>query len=143
MQYHVEVNEDLSNLSKKENEIYGLAAEGLLRPAIAKILNRSPGTINTHFNHILQKLDAENIQQAIAVGFIKGILACRDKLPAALLVCVMSVGGMLPGTAMARSAAGDAPWEQPFQRAGMRGNGRTRGGSRLQLRTHTRTREAV
>lgn len=143
MEYLVEVNAAASPLSKKENEVYRLAAEGRLRPAIGKLLHRSPGTVNTHFNHILQKLNAENIQQAIAVGFIKGILACRDKLPAALLVCVMAVGGMLPGSAYARPMLGDLPLDQPFQRSGLRGNGRVRGGSQLQLRTHTRTRESV
>lgn len=146
MDYRVEVNEDLSNLSKKENEVYRLAAEGRLRPAIAKLLHRSPGTINTHFNHILQKLNVENVHQAIAVGFIKGILVCRDKLPMLAIVfgSLTSVyGGLMPSTAYARPANdwSPAPIEQPYRHSRQRGGARVRSGSQLRLRVQRRKRE--
>ena len=146
MEYHVEVNTDQSPLSKKENEVFGLSAQGLLRPAIAERLHRSRGTINTHFNHILQKLEVENIQQAIAVGFIKGILVCRDKLP--MLAIVMGsltsvYGGLMPSDAYARPANdwSPAPIEQPYRHSRQRGGQRVRTGAQLRLRVQRRKRE--
>jgi DNA-binding CsgD family transcriptional regulator len=146
MEYHVEVNRELSSLSKKEGKVFGLSAEGLLRPAIAERLKRSRGTVNTHFNHILQKLEVENIQQAIAVGFIKGILVCRDKLPMVMFVCgsLTSVyGGLIPSDAYARPANdwSPAPIEQPYRHSRQRGGHRVRSGAQLRLRVQRRKRE--
>lgn len=75
MKYHADVEPDNSPLSKKENQILGLMAEGLTRVEIAEYLHRSMSTVNTHFMHILQKLDANNRSQAISIAVIKGILS--------------------------------------------------------------------
>ncbi|WP_417536124.1 helix-turn-helix domain-containing protein [Methylophaga sp.] len=130
MSYRIEVDVDASPLSRKENEVYRLAAEGKYRPAIAALLHRSPGTVNTHFNHILQKLNVDNIQQAIAVGFIKGILKSRDKLVLALFIGFTSVGSAIPSTVYAMPISDWAgSHQQPVQRS------RQRGRSRVQVRS--------
>lgn len=130
MPYKVEVDAEISPLSRKENEVYRLAAEGKYRPAIAALLHRSPGTVNTHFNHILQKLNVDNIQQAIAIGFIKGILKSRDKLLLLVIVGFTTVGGALPSTVYAKPISQwGSSHQQPVQRS------RQRGRSRVQVRS--------
>lgn len=126
MEYNVDVDVERSPLSRKENEVYQLAAQGKYRTAIQAILNRSPGTINTHFNHILQKLDAENIQQAITIGFIKGILKSRDKLPLLAFIALTTFGSCMPSTvyATAFSDWGNSQ-QQPINRSRQRGRSRT------------------
>lgn len=130
MPYRIEVDVEASPLSRKENEVYRLAAEGHYRTAIKEILHRSPGTINTHFNHILQKLDAENIQQAIAIGFIKGILKSHDKLLLVLFIGFTSFGSVIPSTVYATPISDwSGSQQQPVQRS------RQRGRSRIQVRS--------
>lgn len=77
MKIHADVHSDKSPLSPTENTILGLMAEGLSRVQMSALLHRSISTINTHFNHIFQKLDADNSTNAVVIGVVKGILSFK------------------------------------------------------------------
>jgi|GEM_PF-6308929 len=125
MTYEVEVVTEKSPLTKKENGVMRLIALGFSRRGIQDILKRSEGTVNTHVNHILQKLNVDNVQQAIAIGFIKGILVSKDKLPMVLFILFTSFGYFLPSTVYATpiSQWGESK-QQPVNRSKQRGRGR-------------------
>jgi DNA-binding CsgD family transcriptional regulator len=53
------------NLTRREKEILGLIAEGLISKEIADKLFISVNTVNTHRQRILEKLDAGNSMEAI------------------------------------------------------------------------------
>jgi DNA-binding NarL/FixJ family response regulator len=63
-------------LTKREEEVLGLLAEGLAQDAIANRLSISTKTVGTHIEHILSKLGVHSRAQAVA-------LAYRDELVAA------------------------------------------------------------
>lgn len=111
MKIKAEVDRDLSPLSNKENQVYLLLSEGLSRPEIAKKLFRSKSTIDTHFNHILQKLDAFNSSNAIAIGIVRGILSFK-KMVIYGVICSSVSGVVSPVSAY----ASDGDSEPPQQR---------------------------
>jgi len=136
MKIHAEVNSDISPLSPTENTILGLMAEGLSRVQMSALLHRSISTINTHFNHIFQKLDADNSTNAVVIGVVKGILSFKTLLIYGLIIS--SFGGLLaPSPAYARKEG-----QQPIVRVRVRGSGRIQSGGKLQLRTATRQKES-
>ncbi|MGM0454200.1 MAG: LuxR C-terminal-related transcriptional regulator [Thermodesulfobacteriota bacterium] len=53
------------SLSAREREVLGLAAEGLIRDAIAERLGVSTGTVRTHLRNIYQKLEVGSKVEAI------------------------------------------------------------------------------
>jgi DNA-binding CsgD family transcriptional regulator len=57
----------LASLSKRENEILGLLAEGLSGQAIAERLYLSPETVRTHVRNATNKLGAKTRVQAVAL----------------------------------------------------------------------------
>lgn len=63
-----------SPLTKREQEVLQLLAEGLDRRAVAGRLAISPRTVGTHIEHILEKLDVRNSAQAVAVAFRLGLI---------------------------------------------------------------------
>lgn len=146
MKLHAEINTEASPLSKKENEVLRLLAEGVSRQQAAAILHRSFATINTHVNHILQKLDANNTAQAITIAFVDGILKAKKTLIWCLIIT--SAGNcFVPDKSYASDIAPDNILEapgpapvMPFNRLRIR-TARGRSGTQLRLRTQTRKRE--
>jgi DNA-binding CsgD family transcriptional regulator len=136
MKIHADVHCDKSPLSPTENKIFALMAEGLSRPEMSARLHRSLSTINTHFNHIFQKLDADNSTNAVVIGVIKGILSFKTLLIYGLIIS--SVGGLLAPSPAQASKEG----QQPIVRVRVRGSGRIQSGGKLQLRTATRKKES-
>jgi DNA-binding NarL/FixJ family response regulator len=63
------------NLSEREREVLRLIAQGKTSPEIARILFLSPHTVQTHRDHIMEKLNlhrkAELIKYAIQKGLIE------------------------------------------------------------------------
>ncbi len=66
-------------LSKRQMEILALLADGLLKKEIADQLKISYSTVNTHVEHIYQKLNAANAPAAISKAYKKGILPILEK----------------------------------------------------------------
>ena len=66
-------------LSKRQMEILALLADGLLKKEIADQLKISYSTVNTHVEHIYQKLNAANAPAAISKAYKKGILPIVEK----------------------------------------------------------------
>ncbi len=65
-----------ANLSPREREVLKLIASGLSSKAIAKALNISPKTVETHRNRLMTKLNlhsvAELVRYAVQTGYVKG-----------------------------------------------------------------------
>ena len=66
-------------LSKRQMEILALLADGLVKKEIADQLKISYSTVNTHVEHIYQKLNAANAPAAISKAYKKGILPIVEK----------------------------------------------------------------
>lgn len=66
-------------LSKRQMEILALLADGLVKKEIADQLKISYSTVNTHVEHIYQKLGAANAPAAISKAYKKGILPIVEK----------------------------------------------------------------
>jgi DNA-binding NarL/FixJ family response regulator len=60
-------------------EILALLADGLVKKEIANQLKISFSTVNTHVEHIYQKLEATNAPAAISKAYKKGILPVSEK----------------------------------------------------------------
>jgi DNA-binding NarL/FixJ family response regulator len=61
-------------LSEREREVLRLMAEGATNQAIADRLVITVGTVKSHINHILGKLDAHNRTEAVARARLLGLL---------------------------------------------------------------------
>ena len=62
-------------LSRREEEILGLLAEGLVKKEIAHCLEISTHTVQTHVKNLLIKLDAPNAAAAVHKAFRMGLFA--------------------------------------------------------------------
>jgi PAS domain S-box-containing protein len=62
-------------LTRREQEVLQLAADGRSPPEIARILVVSPGTVKTHFQHIYKKLGAHDRASAVAQCLRGGLIA--------------------------------------------------------------------
>lgn len=60
-------------LGNREREVLQLLAEGLSTPKIAKHLNISPNTVETHRRNIMQKLDIHNIVELTRYAIREGL----------------------------------------------------------------------
>ena len=58
-----------SNLTRRENEVLRLLAQGLTQDDIAGRLTISPKTVGTHIEHVLRKLGVHSRAQAVALAF--------------------------------------------------------------------------
>ena len=62
-------------LSKRENQVIALLAEGLSKHKIAECLNISKSTVATHLKHIYVKLNVSNAHGAIGKAFRNGLVS--------------------------------------------------------------------
>jgi RNA polymerase sigma factor (sigma-70 family) len=62
-------------LTEREKEILQLVAEGKSNKEVAALLNLSPYTVETHRNHILQKLNLHNTAEMVLYAVRKKIIS--------------------------------------------------------------------
>ncbi len=79
-------------LTRREREILRLLARGLDQKQIAEQLYRSRRTIETHTQHIKDKLQARTLPHAVSIAWAKGWLCLRD------LSCWLLIVGLLVQT---------------------------------------------
>jgi DNA-binding CsgD family transcriptional regulator len=61
-------------LSPRERQVLHLVARGLSNPEAAGVLGISLGTVRTHMEHVLRKLDASNRVEAVAMAVRCGLV---------------------------------------------------------------------
>jgi DNA-binding NarL/FixJ family response regulator len=61
-------------LSEREREVFQLIAEGRSNKDIAALLNLSPGTVETHRAHIMEKLDVHSAAEIVLYAVRKGVI---------------------------------------------------------------------
>jgi DNA-binding NarL/FixJ family response regulator len=62
-------------LSEREREVFQLIAEGRSNKEIATLLRLSPGTIETHRAHLMEKLDVHSAVEIAVYAMRRGIIA--------------------------------------------------------------------
>lgn len=65
-------NEELNPLTDRESELLTYLKDGYTVSEISKLLYLSPGTIRNYISEILQKLEAKNRMDAVAIALSKG-----------------------------------------------------------------------
>jgi len=68
------VTDRFDALSDREREVFQLVAEGFTNKEIATQLGISPGTLETHRAHILDKLDVHSTAEIVLYAVRKGII---------------------------------------------------------------------
>ncbi len=71
----IDRNKPSTNLTPRECEILSWTATGKTAWEVSLILNISRRTVEFHIGNILNKLDAVNSQQAIAIGISNGLIS--------------------------------------------------------------------
>jgi len=69
-----EGSQRVTDLTKREYEIFQRLANGESVNSIAEVLGRSVKTINNHRSHIMEKLGAENTTQLALIAMREGVL---------------------------------------------------------------------
>ncbi|WP_434612936.1 response regulator [Arthrobacter sp. A5] len=65
----------VESLTVREREVFGLIAEGLSNPEIARSLFVSEATVKTHVGHVLSKLDARDRVQLVLIAYETGVVS--------------------------------------------------------------------
>ena len=73
-QVPVRVVDSYNTLTQREREILHLSAEGQTRPEIARRLNISVRTVETHRANLMHKLDLHSQSELVAYAFKNGII---------------------------------------------------------------------
>jgi two-component system response regulator NreC len=73
-----ETSDLYDSLSSREREVFQMMAEGLSSSAIAERLVISRRTVDTHREHILNKLDLHGQNQVVRYALRRGIIALDD-----------------------------------------------------------------
>ncbi len=68
------VSENVNSLTKKENQILEVLANGKTNLQIAQALFISDKTVKEHLWNIFQKLGADNRTHAVVIAFRKGLV---------------------------------------------------------------------
>ncbi len=80
--YLQQLNKDTSTsdspLSDRENEVLRLLAEGKNTKEIASLLNVSPKTVETHRQHIMEKLNIHNLADLVKYAIQSGLISLED-----------------------------------------------------------------
>ncbi|MBT4398888.1 MAG: response regulator transcription factor [Bacteroidetes bacterium] len=80
--YLQQLNKDTSTpdspLSERENEVLRLLAEGKNAKQIASLLNVSPKTIETHRQHIMEKLNIHNLADLVKYTIQAGLISLEN-----------------------------------------------------------------
>ena len=66
-----------SNLTTKELEVLQLLARGLTNPQLARLLHRSPKTVEHHVCSLLAKLGVHSRAEAVAMAHARGMVSPR------------------------------------------------------------------
>jgi DNA-binding NarL/FixJ family response regulator len=69
------IGDRFESLSEREREIFQLVAEGHSNKKVAELLCISPGTVETHRAHILQKLDLHSTAELVLYAVRRGVIA--------------------------------------------------------------------
>jgi DNA-binding NarL/FixJ family response regulator len=72
-----------TSLTSRENEVLGLVVAGECNKAIARCLHIEVGTVKSHMNAILGKLNATSRTQAAAIAVTRGLVEERMPIPRA------------------------------------------------------------
>ncbi|MEU1941691.1 MULTISPECIES: response regulator transcription factor [unclassified Streptomyces] len=78
---HLAPPERLSELTGREREVMGLAAEGRSNPEIAEILTLSPLTVRTHIHRAMTKLGARDRAQLVVIAYQTGLAQAAPPAP--------------------------------------------------------------
>ena len=69
------ITDRYESLSAREREIFQLIAEGHSNKQIADLLSLSPGTVETHRAHIMQKLAVHNTAELVLYAVRRGVIS--------------------------------------------------------------------
>ncbi|AEM80182.1 response regulator transcription factor [Streptomyces violaceusniger] len=78
---HLAPPERLSELTGREREVMGLAAEGRSNTEIAEILTLSPLTVRTHIHRAMTKLGARDRAQLVVIAYQTGLAQAAPPVP--------------------------------------------------------------
>ncbi|MEU8726426.1 response regulator transcription factor [Streptomyces antimycoticus] len=78
---HLAAPERLSELTGREREVMGLAAEGRSNTEIAEILTLSPLTVRTHIHRAMMKLGARDRAQLVVIAYQTGLVQAAPPAP--------------------------------------------------------------
>jgi DNA-binding NarL/FixJ family response regulator len=67
-----------AGLTPREAEVLSLIATGMSNSEIAEQLAVSEGTVKSHINHLLAKIDARDRAQAVTFAYQHGLTPLRD-----------------------------------------------------------------
>jgi DNA-binding NarL/FixJ family response regulator len=70
-----------SQLTRRENEVLSLLAQGVPQTAIARDLVISPKTVGNHIQNVLRKLGAHSRAQAVALSYRNGLVSDDTHAP--------------------------------------------------------------
>ncbi|TMU93706.1 response regulator transcription factor [Streptomyces sp. DASNCL29] len=78
---HLAPPQRLSELTGREREVMGLAAEGKSNTEIAEVLTLSPLTVRTHIHRAMTKLGARDRAQLVVIAYQTGLVRATPPAP--------------------------------------------------------------